>query len=337
MDVISKERFQTLVDNLSSIKPLLVVGDVGIDKYTSGEVVRISPEAPVPILEVTEEWQTLGLAANISYNLKALGVESILCGVLGEDERANIFETLLEEKNLKTWGLLREQGRNTVFKERIITNTQQIVRIDYESKKDISPEIEKKLISRLKDFKDDHGGIIIEDYGKGCITKGIIKEILAFNKERGIIVAVDPSRTTPAHFYKGVDLFKPNLIESKILVEGLGYKEDKVEKVAAILMDKLELKQICITLGADGMALIDRSVSDNCTIIPTVANNVYDVSGAGDTAISLLVAGMMAGGTLVESAWLGNCGSGVVVGKKGTATVSREELLEFHEKLIKSL
>jgi len=337
MSVVSRDRFHQLINNLSSLKPLLVVGDIGIDKYTAGEVLRISPEAPVPILEVQNEWQTLGLAANISYNLKALGIESILCGILGEDERANIFESLLEDKGLKTWGLLREAGRQTVFKERIITNTQQIVRIDYESKSEISAQTEKKLIDRIIDFKEDHGAIIIEDYGKGCITKKVIQNIIALNKEEQKIIAVDPSRLTPASYYKGVDLLKPNYLESKILAQSLGHRETKVEKIAEILLDKLNLKKICITLGPDGMALIDRELSGKCMIIPTVATRVYDVSGAGDTAISLLVSGLMAGGTLEEAAWLANCGSGVVVGKKGTATVNKAELLEFHEKLLKTL
>lgn len=337
MNIVSKQRFNELVNKLSTIKPLLIVGDVGIDKYTSGEVLRISPEAPVPVLEVKKEWHTLGLAANISYNLKALEINSILCGVLGEDDKAELFETLLEDKGLKTWGLIREEGRNTVFKERVVTNSQQIVRIDYESKKDISADIEKKIIDRLIDFKDDHGAIIIEDYGKGCVTKNIVNEILAINKDNQKIVAVDPCRSTPAHFYKGVDLLKPNLIESKILAESLGYREGNIEKIAEVLMEQLQLSKLCITLGAEGMALVDRDISDKLTIIPTVAKNVFDVSGAGDTAISLLISGLMVGGTLEEAAWLGNCGSGVVVGKKGTATVNKEELLEFHDRILSNL
>jgi rfaE bifunctional protein kinase chain/domain len=332
-NLISEDRFITLTNKFTSIEPIVVVGDVGIDKYTFGEVKRISPEAPVPILEVTKEWLKLGLAANISHNLNTLGINSTLCGVVGNDLNANTFETLLEDEKLKTWGIIRSPNRPTIFKERVTTNTQQICRIDYESSEEIDSAVEEKLIKRVDEFSTKHSALIIEDYAKGTLTQNVIKKLIdKFNSE-GKLVAVDPGRSTPPMYYAGATLLKPNFAESKIMVESLGFKEKKIEKIAEILAEKLKVKYLVITLGSDGMALIDTSKGGELKIIPTVANEVFDVSGAGDTAISVLTASLVAGASLEEAAWLGNCASGVVVGKKGTATVDLIELTEFYKKL----
>ncbi|AYF44282.1 MULTISPECIES: bifunctional heptose 7-phosphate kinase/heptose 1-phosphate adenyltransferase [Halobacteriovorax] len=332
--LISPQRFDAIVSNLSNIKPILVVGDVGIDKYTSGVVNRISPEAPVPLVEVQKEWQKLGLSANVSENLKTLGVESTLCGVMGDDLNANVLEDLLEEAGLSTWGVVRCEERPTVFKERIVTDHQQICRIDYESKKPISEDVEKRLIGRINELKENHGALILEDYSKGVLTESLISRLVNEFKESKSLIAVDPSRTTPPLFYKGVSLLKPNHVEAKLMVNQLGYSQDmQVEEIADILVDKLQLEKIIITLGARGMAMLDTKGDGKLHMIPTVANEVYDVSGAGDTTISLLVACLEAGGSLEEAAWVANCGAGVVVGKVGTATVSQDELRNYYEVL----
>lgn len=333
-NLISLDRFTELTKKFNTLPPIVVVGDVGIDKYTFGEVKRISPEAPVPVLEVTKEWLKLGLAANISHNLNTLGVQSTLCGVVGEDSNANVFDTLLEDEKLNTWGIVRSSGRPTIFKERVTTNTQQICRIDYESSEDIDADTEKKLISRLNEFSKTHAAVIIEDYAKGSLTKNVIAHLIATFSAAGKLVAVDPGRSTPPMYYKGATLLKPNLAEARAMVEGLGYKEKKLENMAKILVDKLDLKMLVITLGADGMALLDVKNSSELIIIPTVANEVFDVSGAGDTAISALTSSLLAGATLEEAAWISNCASGVVVAKKGTATVDLIELHQFYNQLV---
>lgn len=335
--LISKERFQFITDNFSKILPIAVVGDVGIDKYTFGEVKRISPEAPVPVLEVSQEWLKLGLAANISHNLNTLGVASTLCGIVGDDKNANTFESLLEDEKLKTWGIVRDQSRPTIFKERVTTNTQQICRIDYESSEEISDAVQSKLISRVNEFSTNHSALILEDYAKGTLTKKVIVDLIDRFKAESKLVAIDPGRSTPPLFYKNATLLKPNFTESKIMVESLGYKEKKLEKIATILVDKLNLEMLVITLGADGMALVDTKKDNKVIVIPTVANEVFDVSGAGDTAISVLTSSLLSGASLVEAAWIGNCASGVVVGKKGTATVNLMELTEFYERLSKKM
>lgn len=330
--IISNDRFLSLVQKFKTLGPIVVVGDVGIDKYTFGEVRRISPEAPVPVLEVSKEWLKLGLAANISHNLKTLGIGSTLCGVIGNDSNASVFENLLEDENLKTWGIVNDESRPTIFKERVTTNTQQICRIDYESSDPISKETEKKLFNRVNEFIDNHSALILEDYAKGTLTEDLIKNLIKSYVEKNKFIAVDPGVSTPPLFYKGATLLKPNMKEAKLMVEQLGFKEKNIEKISEILVDKLGLKYLVVTLGAEGMAVLDTSTSGKVAIIPTVATEVFDVSGAGDTAISVLTAAMVAGASLLEAAFIGNCASGVVVAKKGTATVDILELTDFYNK-----
>lgn len=328
--ILTQDKFQSIIKVFPELKPLLVVGDLGIDKYTFGEVRRISPEAPVPVLEVSKEWNKLGLAANVSDNLKSLDVSSTLCGVIGDDSRANLVEHLLEERGLKTWGLVRDKSRMTTYKERVTTSTQQICRVDYETKDQIDEETQKRVVSRIQEFSENHSGVIIEDYGKGLFSEGLCQRIISIFKEKKLMIAVDPSRSTPPTWYKGATLFKPNRLESHIIVEALGYfKERNLETIAKILVEKLELEKIIITLGPDGMAMLDSLGDGKLKIIPTAANEVFDVSGAGDTAIAAISSSLLAGASLEEAAWVGNCAAGVVVKKRGTALCSKEELNEY--------
>lgn len=334
--ILTQEKFEKIVFNFQSLKPILVVGDLGVDKYTFGEVKRISPEAPVPVLEVQKEWNKLGLAANVSDNLKSLEVASTLCGVIGDDSRANLVESLLEERGLKTWGLVRDASRHTTYKERVTTATQQICRVDYETKDSISDEISRRIGSRINEFSETHSGVIIEDYGKGLFSEALCQKIISDFKAKNLLVAVDPSRSTPPMWYKGATLLKPNKAESHMMVEALGYfKERKLETIAKILVDKLQLEKVIITLGADGMAMLDTKLGGDLRIIPTAANEVFDVSGAGDTAIAAISSALLSGASLEEAAWVGNCAAGVVVRKRGTALCSKEELREYYGNLRK--
>jgi len=332
-------RFNEITNSFKKLDKIAIVGDVGIDKYTLGVVKRISPEAPVPVVEVSSEWEKLGLSANIAHNLVDLGVASTLCTVVGDDKRASRFESLLEESKLSTWGLVRDGSRPTIYKERITTKTQQICRIDYESTSLINSNIEDKLLSRYEDFLEDHKAVIIEDYAKGTMTKRVIEKTIKLAREKNILVAVDPGTSTPPLFYKGASLLKPNLKEARLMVESLGYAYEKkpVSEMMEILVDKLDLEKIVITLGADGMSFIDTLGSGHVETIPTLAQEVFDVSGAGDTTISLLTASLLAGASLYEAAFLGNCGAGVVVAKNGTATVNQEELNVFYRRVMESI
>lgn len=334
--ILTPEKFEKIISQFNSLKPILVVGDLGIDKYTYGEVKRISPEAPVPVLEVEKEWNKLGLAANVSDNLKSLEVQSTLCGVIGNDSRANLVENLLEERGLKTWGLVRDPSRHTTYKERVTTATQQICRVDYETKDSISEDVNRRVSSRIEEFSATHSGLIIEDYGKGLFSEALCQKIIKDFRSKNLLVAVDPSRSTPPQWYKGATLLKPNKSESHMMVEALGhFKERKLETIAQILVDKLQLEKIIITLGAEGMAMLDTKGDGKLKIIPTAANEVFDVSGAGDTAIAAISSALLAGATLEEAAWVGNCAAGVVVKKRGTALCSKEELREYFANLSK--
>jgi D-glycero-beta-D-manno-heptose-7-phosphate kinase len=333
--MITRERFNNIINSFEKIPSVLVVGDVGVDKYTYGEVNRISPEAPVPVLEVSREWTKLGLAANVSDNLKSLKVDSTICGVIGDDVRGSLLESLLEENNLKIWGIVRDTNRKTTYKERMTTNSQQICRVDYETLGPVDPITKTKILNRVKELSINSSCLIIEDYGKGLLSEDLSQAMITHFKSQNKMVAVDPSRSTPPLWYRGANLLKPNYLESKMMAQALGYTETNVEKLAKLLVDKLSLEKIIITLGAEGMAFIDTLGDGQLHRIPTVANEVFDVSGAGDTAISAITACLAAGASLEEAAWIGNCAAGVVVGKKGTALVNQQELFEFFERLEK--
>ncbi|MCK5883830.1 MAG: bifunctional hydroxymethylpyrimidine kinase/phosphomethylpyrimidine kinase [Bacteriovoracaceae bacterium] len=337
MSVLSELRFDEISTGFKSLGPILVVGDLGIDKYTYGDVKRISPEAPVPVLEVSREWLKLGLAANISHNLNTLHVPSTLCGVIGEDLNGKVFHNLMQESSLNSNCLISVPGRPTTFKERIVTNTQQICRVDYESKELVSASVVKQILESVQKEADTHSALIIEDYGKGTFSRELIAGLVEiFSGEKKLITA-DPSRTTPPIFFEGVTLLKPNQVESELMVQSLGYSDTAIDKMAEILIDKLKLEKIVITMGGDGMALLDTKNNKGLEVIPTLANEVFDVSGAGDTAISAITSALLAGSTLKEACWIGNCAAGVVVGKTGTATVSMEELKSFHKRISQSL
>jgi rfaE bifunctional protein kinase chain/domain len=249
-----------------------------------------------------------------------------------------LLEDLLEESFLKTWGIVRDKSRMTTFKERIVSESQQICRVDYETKTHLDSNIQSKLIERILEFSNSHSSIILEDYGKGLLTQEVCAEVFKLAKEKNLSVAVDPSRTTPPLWYKGASLLKPNFLEASLMVKSLGYLEEmKVSEMAKILIDKLSLDQVIITLGSKGMGMIDAKGNGQYIEIPTVAREVFDVSGAGDTAISAIMASISAGASLEEAAWIGNCASGVVVGKRGTALVTSEELSDFYINLKKSL
>ena len=337
MKIIAEDRFIKILNSFSTLDPILVFGDLGVDKYTYGEVNRISPEAPVPVLNVTKEWNKLGLAANISHNLKTLNVSSTLCGVIGRDHRGEQFNQMLKEEGIGSEGVISLNDRPTTFKERVTTDTQQICRVDYENKNPILRADEKIVIETVEKLCESHGSIIVEDYVKGLMSETLAQHVIKLFNESGKISCVDPGRGVPPAYYKGATLLKPNKAESISMVKFLGYKENSIDKISEILVDKLEIEKLIITLGSEGMALLDTKTDGILRYIPTLATEVYDVSGAGDTAISAITSAMMAGATLEEAAWIGNCASGVVVAKKGTATVSFDELQEYYKYLCKKL
>ncbi len=335
--VLSKERFEEITCGFEKIDPIMVVGDVGLDKYTYGTVERISPEAPVPVLNVTKSWFKLGMAANVSENLKSLGARSTLCGIVGDDVHADVFENFLAKADLSTDGLVRDADRPTIVKERIVTGVQQICRVDYEDNSPLSEKARLDLFDCIQKLLPEHSAIILEDYAKGVFSGELCQEIIKAARRENKMVLVDPGRHAHPIWYKGASLIKPNQVECRTIVDVLGYHNEKeLPQLVRIISQELEIENVIVTLGPGGMGIYHAGRND-LTVIPTVATEVFDVSGAGDTAISAVAASLLTGATLEEAAWIGNSASGVAVSKKGTANVSLDELRSFFKRLYKSV
>jgi D-glycero-beta-D-manno-heptose-7-phosphate kinase len=326
------KKFQKSINSLSSTKKILTVGDVGIDKYIFGEVSRISPEAPVPVLRVTKKEKKLGMSANICNNLNALGVKNSLISIIGNDENGRLLKRLLEEKSTETKFIVTDDDSTTISKDRVLTSVQQICRIDHEDEFFSFGELALgSFYGNFEKALNGHDGVILEDYSKGVLNAESIQRLIHLCREKGVFVAVDPGKGKPAYLYQGASLLKPNYLEAKELVHSMGYEQCPIEKMGEILIDKLSLDRVVITLGHRGMAMWDKKEGYNQ--IPTVAQEVYDVSGAGDTVISVITAGIVNGLTLLDACWLANIAAGVVVSKKGTAVVNTDEMLKLFNKL----
>lgn len=300
-------------------KRVLVVGDLVLDRYIWGKVERISPEAPVPIVDVTHDSYMLGGACNVASNISSLGGMVTVAGVVGEDRSAEVLKALLGKNGIDC--RLFEDKRPTTVKTRVIAHNQQVVRFDREDKSKISGKTLKSLLSFIREAVAEHAAIIISDYKKGVVSSALIKEILLTAKKKKF-VAVDP-KVGHFHLYKGVSLITPNKSEA---AQGAGVEitdRKSLYKAGRALMKKLGLQAVLITLGNQGMCLFEKG---GVTEIPTFAKKVYDVSGAGDTVIAVFSLAHASGASLRESAVLANHAAGIVVGEVGTATVTQDEL-----------
>ncbi len=308
-------------------KKILVVGDVMLDHYIKGNVERISPEAPVPVVDVLMEEYRLGGAANVALNLKSLGAEPILVGIIGEDESRDVLLGLMAAADLLTNGLFTVSDRGTTLKTRISAGNQQIVRLDFETKSYIDADQENRVIRFLETHLEDCDAIIIEDYNKGLLTPAIISRLIHDANRLGKIVTVDPKFK---HFFDfiNVHVFKPNFGEmQKNLGQNFECDEDFI-KASIDLKHKIDARNLIVTRGSLGMYIFTRD--DEYTHIPTFAKEVYDVSGAGDTVISVLTLALSCGHDIVSAAIIANHAAGVVCGKQGTATLTTQELLDAY-------
>lgn len=315
--MINAERAKQIIDNFKRRK-IAVIGDVILDRYLWGDVERISPEAPVPIVDIKRESVNLGGAANVAWNLSSLGVHTVLIGVVGKDENAKTLEVLLRQKKINPY-LVYDESRPTTEKTRIIAVSQQLLRIDRESKGSLDKKVADKVIQHINDIKDDVEGFIISDYGKGVVSKEVINLCVSTGKP----VFVDP-KPKNYHLYNRITIMTPNKKEAYECVK-YGY-EEPLDKVAKRIMEDLNMHQLLITLGSEGMALFE---GDKFIKIPAKAKKVYDVTGAGDTVISVLAASKLSGGDWEESASIANYAAGYVVGEIGTAVVTTDILTEI--------
>ena len=324
-----KNNIEKYLSNTSN-KIIAVIGDVMLDQYFWGNVSRVSPEAPVPIVDITDETYHLGGAANVTQNLKSLGCTPIICGLLGNDNRGKRFIEICDKLNLNTIGLHRDNNRITTVKTRVIGNGQQIVRMDREVTNPIDAEGENFLLNTLKSLpKLD--GIIFEDYDKGTINKNLITKITAFAKENNIPIFVDPKFNNFSN-YNNSTLFKPNKKETEAgLKIKLNNKEDIINAGNTIIKS-YDVENVLITLGADGMILFENN--GNITEIPTIARKVADVSGAGDTTIATLTAMYVAGMSLSDAAIISNIAAGIVCQIPGIVAIEKNNLIEAIQKYL---
>lgn len=309
-------------------KKILVVGDVMLDHYIIGKVNRISPEAPVPVVEQAQELYRLGGAANVALNLKSLGANPLLVGITGNDDVAKIMQAQLAERELSIAGLFCDCGRSSTLKTRIGTSNQQIVRLDNESKHEIDDALAQKIISFIESTLPDCEAVIIEDYNKGLLSKTLIDAIINLSSQHNKIVCVDPKHK---HFfdYRDVTVFKPNFSEMQHNLGILLENDEIFFDQAFLLKAKLRAHALVVTRGAKGLYVF--TDTEIPTHIPTFAKEVFDVSGAGDTVISVLCLALASSADLFTAATIANHAAGVVCGKPGTATVSIDEILMSYE------
>lgn len=322
---------KTLLSRLPDLagREVVIVGDSGVDEYTLGQVRRISPEAPVPVVEVEKEEARLGLAANVAQNVSGLGGIPRLVSVVGEDKGAVQLRELLLAAKVPVDHLVVDSSRPTTRKLRVMVQNHHIVRVDYEQKKFLSPAVEEKVLKNIEAAlaSPKAAALILQDYAKGVISEGLVKNAVALARKRGVRILADPYRSTPLETYRGVDIMTPNHDES-IALSGVGADElrasdQTLNTVGARLMDGIHSKQMVITRGRDGMRIFENGA---VTDLPTNAKQVFDVTGAGDTVIAALALAWGSGLGLVESCALANFAAGVVVGKIGCVPCSVEEL-----------
>lgn len=299
---------------------ILVIGDIVLDRYIWGKVSRISPEAPVPIVEVTSDSFLLGGAANVANNIVALGGRASVTGVIGNDRAGEVVKDLLRERNIEL--AIFEDSRPTTVKTRVIAHNQQVVRFDKEDKSTLYGKVLRRMIDYIKGSLREFDAVILSDYKKGVISKALIGEVLKVSKPAKKFIAVDP-KVGHFHLYKGVSIITPNLSEA---AHGSGIEitdEGSLVRAGRVLLKKLCCEAVLITRGEEGMTLF---ANNKITHIPTVARHVYDVTGAGDTVIATFTLSRAAGATLEESAMIANHAAGIVVGEVGTAAATPDKL-----------
>ncbi len=309
-------------------KKILVIGDVGVDEYILGSVKRISPEAPVPVLEVEVEDKRLGLASNVAQNVVSLGGQVVLVSVVGSDMGAEILQTLLKQSKVSVEHLVKDSARPTTRKTRVMSGQHHLVRVDHEVRRSLSPETEAKLMAVVEKNIQSSDIVVLEDYAKGILSQSLVEKVVQLCQKNKKFLMVDPHTTKFAEFYKGVDLIKPNYSEAlaltKIIEESIENTSERVLTVGRALQKMTGAKQVVLTQGQQGMTIFSQN---EVTRVPTFARKVFDVTGAGDTVIAALALGVAAGLPLSEACMIANFAAGVVVGKVGCVPCEIAELI----------
>ena len=325
--------YKDLFDKFNGLR-ILVIGDVMLDAYVMGKVNRISPEAPVPIVSLENEDARIGGAGNVALNLLALGAKPIICGVIGEDSSGDKLLNLFEKNGISTDGLVKSMARKTTVKTRVISNKQQLLRIDSESTFPLLESEEIKLNNTIQNIINQGiDGIIFEDYNKGVLTDSVIQNTIKIAKEKDIPTAVDPKKENFLS-YKGVSLFKPNLKELK---EGLNLNfdfnsnKDLFEKGIEVLEEKLQNEISFITLSEYGVFIKNQTEK---YYVPAHMRSISDVSGAGDTVIAVATLCLISGASTKQIAEISNLAGGLVCEKSGVVSISKNDLLKEVSELL---
>jgi rfaE bifunctional protein kinase chain/domain len=322
---LTRDRLVQLLDRMRT-RRVVVVGDVMLDRYLIGDTTRLSPEAPVPVITVRESRSALGGAANVAANVAAIGAACRLVGAVGDDNHAASIRAELAAAQLEDRHLVPISGRPTTTKTRVLARNQQVVRIDEEIESPVEGPEQERLIASALAAIADADALVLEDYNKGTLTEALIAAVIAAAARRGIPVVVDP-KFRNFFAYRGATVFKPNRRE---LEAALGATLDlSGQNALQEALGKLAVDNLLLTLGADGMVLV---TSDHAiTHIASLAREVFDVSGAGDTVTARMATALAAGASVREGAHLANYAAGLEVGKSGVATVSPAEVLAIHE------
>jgi rfaE bifunctional protein kinase chain/domain len=303
---------------------ILVVGDIMMDLFIRGRVSRISPEAPVPVVAVDKEDFLPGGAANVAHNIRALGGQVTLCSIIGEDEMGERMKAILTGCGTGIDGIWTEPDRQTTVKTRVIAHHQQVVRIDRETVRPLKPATAAKILNYLTDAVEAFDGVILSDYDKGMLTKDLARAVIRRARRAGRFVLVDP-KPKNLLYYRGATVVTPNTAEAGAAA-GIAITDDgTLERAGRRLLKRLGCQALVITRGEEGMAVFEPH--QKTIPIPTVAREVYDVTGAGDTVIGTMALALAGRASYRDAACLGNYAAGIVVGKRGTATASPEELV----------
>ena len=325
--MLTKARASEILDTLRD-RNVVVLGDVMLDEFVWGDVTRISPEAPVPVVDVRRESVHLGGAANVLANLVALGARGSVIGVIGNDAAGERLKTGLRDLGAQDQCLIVDETRPSTIKTRIIAHSQLVVRADRESRTQVNGNLEEKIIASLKEALTEADAFVVSDYDKGVVTPAILREILPLAYER-VPVLIDP-KLRNFNAYRPATLVTPNHLEALRMSDSEDHSDDGSHHAAKAIREKLGCDAVLITRGDRGMMLLE--ANGEPVYVKTAAREVYDVTGAGDTVIAALAGALSAGATMLEAASLANHAAGIVVGKVGTATASAAELIATFDK-----
>lgn len=320
--IATQKQIDVLLEHFPG-KRIAVIGDLMLDRYYWGAVRRVSPEAPVPVVEVESESVRLGGAANVANNIRSLGGVPVVVGIVGDDHIGTVLRDLVRDAGFDGSGLMVDPTRPTTVKTRVIAQGQHVVRIDNESKSPCPAQLRQRLVDIMRREIPSLDGIIIEDYNKGVVSKEVIEEVIALARQHKKIITVDPKFDNFLD-YKQVTVFKPNRREAEEVLGGRLRSVEEVERAGKRLLELLRAENVLLTRGEDGMSLFE--ADGKVFHLPSAATNVQDVSGAGDTVISTLTMALASGANIREACMLANCASGVVVGAIGIVPIKPDEL-----------